>query len=1020
MRPVRLVMQAFGPYRRQEVVDFGRLGPNRVFLIHGDTGSGKTTILDAMVFALYGDTSGGERRGEQMRCEAAPRDLPTEVVFDFSLGERSYRVRRRPAQEVQSARGSGMVSKQADVTLWERTGCTASEEGVPLATKIREAETQIRDLLGFSCEQFRQVVVLPQGRFRELLSSGSDKREEILRQLFRTERFRELESALAERAKVVRGQMDQLRMQREAQLGLAGAADDAELAALLARATAELQVATARMGEAEEAARRAADDLTAAEAADEARQAVAAARSEVDRLEKRGEKMAALRTRLDLALRAEKVQPAADRLREAGLRSVEAGGMHATAEQRLLEARDVEQSAVLALAAENDRLPERQMAAEAVRRLEGLVVAMEAWRSARAECVEAAGCVSSARAAQQERQVALRAANEALNSLRADLATATTAAAQVDAARARWQGAKESLERRLRLSHAQAAVLEAEGCQSAAAAAEAEALDGYLQAQARFADIEERWKSTRSVALAGTLRPGEPCPVCGSTEHPRPASAGAADVSDEVLEAGKEAVATARDLYDRAREAGAASRSDLNASRAREQSIREETGPSAVLSLAEVEEAVEVCSAELDELVLRADVGSLEEKLAEAEMTVTQAAETAQAAAETLATEEKALAGAEARLNERAAGIPEELRVDGALEDALVRGRARLTELEDAFATAQEQAATARDTRIALQTAAESTAAVQAKSTEHESACREGFVAALKEHGFPDEHEWQACLASEDERVALQADLGTYRDELQHARGKLQQAELALEGQPELADVELLRVAAEKARSEHTLAVAGYADAKNLIGKLTGVTERMAEIDRTSDDVRRNYETVGVLAEVANGLNAGRVSFQRWVLGVYLDEVLVTASRRLYAMSKGRYQLERQRDVARRGRASGLDLAVFDEFSGTSRPAVTLSGGESFLAALALALGLAETVQEYAAATPLETIFVDEGFGALDADALELAVDALMELQSSGRLVGVISHVAELKQVIPARLEVRGGSTGSSTQFVVP
>ena len=162
------------------------------------------------------------------------------------------------------------------------------------------------------------------------------------------------------------------------------------------------------------------------------------------------------------------------------------------------------------------------------------------------------------------------------------------------------------------------------------------------------------------------------------------------------------------------------------------------------------------------------------------------------------------------------------------------------------------------------------------------------------------------------------------------------------------------------------------------------------------------------------------MSFQRWVLGVYLDEVLLVASRKLFAMSEGRYQLQRQREVAGRGRASGLDLAVFDEFSGTSRPAVTLSGGESFLAALALALGLAETVQEHAAGVPLETIFVDEGFGALDSDSLELAIDALMELQLGGRLVGVISHVPELRQVIPARLEVRGGSGGSSTRFVVP
>ena len=184
--------------------------------------------------------------------------------------------------------------------------------------------------------------------------------------------------------------------------------------------------------------------------------------------------------------------------------------------------------------------------------------------------------------------------------------------------------------------------------------------------------------------------------------------------------------------------------------------------------------------------------------------------------------------------------------------------------------------------------------------------------------------------------------------------------------------------------------------------------------------MRRTYNTVGVLSEVANGGNPSRMSFQRWVLGVYLDEVLVGASRKLFAMSKGRYQLQRRREASGGRRPSGLDLAVFDEFSGTSRPAVTLSGGESFLAALSLALGLADTVQEHAAGVPLETIFVDEGFGALDSDALELAIDALMELQLGGRLVGVISHVPELRQVIPARLEVRGGSGGSSTRFVVP
>ena len=276
-----------------------------------------------------------------------------------------------------------------------------------------------------------------------------------------------------------------------------------------------------------------------------------------------------------------------------------------------------------------------------------------------------------------------------------------------------------------------------------------------------------------------------------------------------------------------------------------------------------------------------------------------------------------------------------------------------------------------------------------------------------------------AALLPEQDRLRLEAELEAHGNAVQQATGRLHQAELAAAKQPESADCAVLRVAAQAAASAHAAAIARHADARNATERLAKVGQQLAEIDSRSEEVRRTYETVGVLADVANGGNSNKVSFQRWVLGVYLDEVLVAASRKLFAMSK-RYYLQREREPASRGRASGLDLAVFDEFSGTTRPAVTLSGGESFLAALALALGLAETVQEHAAGIPLETIFVDEGFGALDSDSLELAIDALMELQQGGRLVGVISHVPELRQVIPARLEVRGGSGGSSTRFIVP
>ncbi|NLD43186.1 MAG: hypothetical protein GX657_06810 [Chloroflexi bacterium] len=248
----------------------------------------------------------------------------------------------------------------------------------------------------------------------------------------------------------------------------------------------------------------------------------------------------------------------------------------------------------------------------------------------------------------------------------------------------------------------------------------------------------------------------------------------------------------------------------------------------------------------------------------------------------------------------------------------------------------------------------------------------------------------------------------------------MQQAQQIAAAQPAAPEPDTAAAALDEATAAREAALTAHADAKGHLNRLSKVRTDLEALETQSEEIRATYQTVGMLAEAAGGQNESRVSFQRWVLGVYLDEVLATAGRKLYSMSKGRYRFERQREAQSRRRPAGLDIAVFDEFSGTARPAVTLSGGESFLAALALALGLAETVQEHAAGTPLETIFVDEGFGALDPEALELAVDTLMQLQLSGRLVGVISHVAELRQVIPSRLEVRGGSTGSSTRFMVP
>jgi DNA repair protein SbcC/Rad50 len=1018
VRPLKLTMQAFGPYQERETVDFTELGPNRVFLIHGDTGAGKTTILDAMVFALYDDTSGGERRANQMRCESAPDTLPTEVTFDFSLGPKRLRIRRRPAQELTGARGA-TVTKPAEVSVWDRTGCADEQEGKLLTTKIIEANTLVKEYLGFSCEQFRQVVVLPQGRFRELLSAGSDKREEILRQLFKTARFRQLEEALFERARAVRKQMEELRIQREAQLGLVDAADDVELAALVQAAASALDAAATGVEQTAAASLAAGEQLKAAEAADEALKALLSARSEFERLEARKGEVDALRSRVEVAGRADRVQPASDRLAEARGQSVAAVSSRLEAKQALAEARVAEQAATETLAAEELRAPERDAADDALRHLRGLTAAIAAWAAAKTEFDAAQLRATSARHVGEVAAEEQSRAEQARTSLEQQLAAVNEAATQVEGARVRLEAAKQHADRCRRLLSARDALEEAEERCARFMAAEADALEGLRQAESELQALEDKWRAGRAVALAARLVPGQPCPVCGATDHPSPAQPGEEDVADEHLTDAKSAAEQARRAHADVHEATARARNEVTAAQTVERSIREEPGARADLALADAAGAVSVCTAELERLNTEAEMGGLQAELESAQAAAEAAGSAAKTSSDVLVIEERALAVSETRLSERASAVPERLRAAGALEQAIEEAERAKSTLDAALAEAQNRLTAAKEKRIGLESATGAAVEAETKAADYEKSSVAAFDAALARHGFSGEDDWRGGLLPEQDRSRLEAELEAHGNAVQQATGRLRQAELAAANQPENADCVVLRAAAQAAASAHTAAIARHADARNGAERLAKVGQHLAEIDSRSEEVRLTYETVGVLADVANGGNANKVSFQRWVLGVYLDEVLVAASRKLFGMSK-RYYLQREREPASRGRASGLDLAVFDEFSGTTRPAVTLSGGESFLAALALALGLAETVQEHAAGIPLETIFVDEGFGALDSDSLELAIDALMELQQGGRLVGVISHVPELRQVIPARLEVLGGSGGSSTRFIVP
>ena len=502
MKPERLVMQAFGPYSGRQVLDFAELGRFGFFLIHGPTGAGKTTILDAMVFALYGDTSGGAatdkgaRRADDMRSDHASHGLPTEARFDFAVGARRYRVVRRPDQQRPRVRGEGTVLDKKTAALWDRSGLAAGDlesDGAPLATKWGEVTRRVEDILGFRSVQFRQVVMLPQGKFQELLQAKSDEREEILQRLFRTERYLELQQALKAEAQVSGKELQLERDRRSLVLEQSGSASADELAGTLDGLQAEVAAADA-------AVRAASAAETAALAA------LTEARSVADRLDELAE---ARREHDELAVGREACDECRAEVRLARA-AAELAGLDAAAHDRrndltpkllalelaettLATATADRQGAARRLAVEQARESQRVTAAERVRELDDLV--------GKAEQVAAA------------------------LSLREESAREVAAA----------EAAQVAAERRAGASRAAAK----EACENAAR---------------ELVALEQAWSQGQAAILAAALAPSEPCPVCGSTDHPRPA-ASAVDLPCEAgLLAARRAVSESRDAYDETRD----------------------------------------------------------------------------------------------------------------------------------------------------------------------------------------------------------------------------------------------------------------------------------------------------------------------------------------------------------------------------------------------------------------------------------------------------------------------------------
>lgn len=1013
MKPEILTICAFGPYQKKVCLDFSILSEQPFFLIHGATGAGKTSIFDAICYALYGEAATEARTPRMLRNREAGPEVDTYVDLTFYVRDTHWHIRRNPEYMRKAKRGTGLARQAPEVVL-ERL-----EDGRVMESWTRDGEVQARivRLLGFQCKQFRQVVLLPQGEFRRFLMADTSARKEIMKVLFNTEIYQKLEDKLKEKAAEVSKSYDGIAEKQRLYLAEANAKDEAEFAALLAareqqtaalvKRTAALQSRKEACEKERDAARETMAKFTQADKAAEELQKwerIVPEDEEAKALLDRADRAAAL---MDLANQLQVArQDAAKRGQD--LEALKQQGKKlATAYKQAEERFVMVQQQKPAHAAEREELIVLQGLLKVARELE------QAKRDAAAKQAASEKGQQEAASAKQR----LLAAEQEFKALQQEAEALQKEALNVDALKLRQQNLLAEQEKAAAAARSETLVREAAAVYEQAEQAAKKAEIEWQAARAELAHLRELAKEARAVLLAEHLEEGEPCPVCGATHHPKLAEAVTEIVTDKMLKA-KEADVSGFEKRHQAAAARAQEKSGkLAAAKAEAEALvkqlagREPAELAAELAkvktaLQGAQKAAEGYSSLVKAIERRQkEQAQLQEKAAALEQKAAASAAEAAAAKALVQDKQAQLAGKE---------LPAE-------PQELAR---QYQQREAAWQTAEKAAAAAEqdyhslDTRYhAAQSAWKTKREELLRSQQQAAALQQSFAGRLVQAGFADEAAYEAALQgswrASDYRDKVRRELLSHEQALHTARTNLANCQKTIEKleKPDLAAAEDAASAAQAAWQQ---ALRESSAAETVLRSWQKRQKDLDALREQSGELTQTYARITGLSELASGKTGSKVSFQTYVLHSLLDDVMEMANQRLLIMSRGQYELH----AGQRQRANqqgGLDMEIFDHYSGYARPLATLSGGESFLASLSLALGLADVVQACAGGVRLDTMFIDEGFGTLDSETLDVALKALFELQKSGRLIGIISHVEELRSRIPARLEVTKTKSGGST-----
>lgn len=1026
MKPISLTIEAFGPYRDSVTLDFNELQDHSMFLIAGPTGAGKTSILDAMVYALYGETSGEVRKTDAIRSDFAEPHRMTRVDFSFAIGDAQYRVERLPKQMVAKKRGTGMREQNASATVYEKK----DGEWKVIATSAAAIRDTIQQIIGFRKDQFLQVVLLPQGEFRKLLVASTSEREELLHTLFRTELYRKLQEALKTAYDEAKAGIEENLTKQTAFIqsiphdGATPMVTIEHVRELLANRGPHRDALAIERDEAVTVVEQFNVLRSQWSLYNQAQQSLVEATSKLDLVKTKETE------RVNLSEKVQFLNSLAP-THELYKQYIEKKAVLKTLEQALS---DAEERVKLATQHEDKCL-------EVYSGLEGQVESIQVKRTTLAQFQQQAEKFDELDVLKKEFST-LHSSLEELDSKKSEDALVKqrelvkTLEADLEALRKQLQDNNKFLEDtpviqgQLNDLHRYSELLEEiskiqkeidDKGQTLASLGETVQV-----AKVHLERLEHLMQEGRAFELVHLVVANEPCPVCGSTDHPQLAAKPEIyPTKDEIEEA-----RTARDLALQ-KQASEVGQQKTLVTRLDELTKQVDAQASTLTLSIDGFSEKNFASVQQDLLAKMDQLTALRGKSELLSKTIADKEHKLKVARDKLAALEldhnellKNLHDLEIRMSSVQANIDALSKTlpttdIAAWQKQLESLDSEITVYDEQVKVGKTNLEAAREQLNAKRGRLETLSSQVKEETKNLNLMYKNYTKSLQ----------TISLAEDDFVEALRdiKEIETYRTQLHALDEAFNKAQAVYDA--------ALKAAEAVVKPSDTVSDEIYATAvehrDTLVGNLAAWDKETKHIETTlillealeaaMGEAREKVKFLSRLNDLANGGEQGfkNVTFERYVLGAILDEVVYAANLRLQKMSRNRYSLERS-DYTGGGRGKqGLDLAVMDAFTGQSRPANTLSGGETFLASMALALGLADVIQSYAGGIHMDTMFIDEGFGTLDPDTLELAMETLVQLQSSGRLIGMISHVPELKSRIPAHLEVIRGDDGSTAKFVI-